>query len=56
MHRLSSLPGGDFTDEITLVEQPPAPVLLLSSAVTDITTLANCLDGCLLYTSDAADE
>ena len=45
MHRLSSLPGGDFTDEITLVEQPPAPVLLLSSAVTDITTLANCLDG-----------
>ena len=27
------------------MEQPPAPVLLLSSAVTDITTLANCLDG-----------
>ena len=44
MHRLSSLPGGDFGGEIALVEQPPASVLLLSSAVTDITTLANCLD------------
>lgn len=43
MHRLSSLPGADFDDAITLVEQPPAPVLLLSSAVTDLTALAHCL-------------
>ncbi|MGC6483542.1 MAG: cobaltochelatase subunit CobN [Synechococcus sp.] len=44
MHRLSSLPGGDFGDSITLVEQPPAPVLLLTSAATDLTTLASCLE------------
>ena len=34
--RLSSLPGGDF-DAITLVEQPSAPVLLLTGAATDLT-------------------
>ena len=44
MHRLSSLPGGDFGDAITLVEQPSAPVLLLTSAATDLTTLASCLE------------
>ena len=44
MHRLSSLPGGDFGDAITLVEQPAAPVLLLTSAATDLTTLASCLE------------
>ena len=43
MHRLSSLPGGDFGEEISLVEQPPAPVLLLTSAATDLTTLASSL-------------
>ncbi len=43
MHRLSSLPGGDFDDAITVVEQPPAPVLLLTSAATDLSTLASWL-------------
>ena len=40
MHRLSSLPGGDFDAAITVVEQPPAPVLMLTSAATDLSTLA----------------
>ncbi len=44
MHRLATLPGDDSIDDITLVEQPPAPVLFLSSATTDITTLASTLD------------
>jgi len=44
MHRLSSLPGSDEGDAIVLVEQPPAPVLLLTSARTDITALAQVLE------------
>jgi len=43
MHRLSSLPGGEFDDAVTVVEQPPAPVLLLTSAATDLSTLAHWL-------------
>ena len=44
MHRLSSLPGGDFSEDISLVEQPTAPVLLLTSAATDLSTLCRCLE------------
>jgi cobaltochelatase CobN len=44
MHRLAALPGlaGD-DDPGTLIEQPPAPVVLLSSADTDLVGLAALL-------------
>ncbi|MFL0790699.1 MAG: cobaltochelatase subunit CobN [Prochlorococcus sp.] len=44
MHRLASLPGATPAEDVALVEQPPAPVLLLSSAITDISTLASVLE------------
>ena len=44
MHRIASLPGATPPEDMSLVEQPPAPVLLLSSAITDISTLAAVLD------------
>ena len=44
MHRLASCPGLDPPEEVVLVEQPPADVLLLSSAGTDLSTLASCLE------------
>lgn len=44
MHRIASLPGTDSSDQFLLVEQPPATTIFLSSASTDITTLANVLD------------
>ena len=44
MHRIASLPGEDPTEEITLVEQPSAPVLLLTTATTDISALSHCLN------------
>ncbi len=43
MHRLSSLPGAESNEVFTVVEQSPAPVLFLTSATTDISTLAACL-------------
>ncbi len=44
MHRIASFSGDISSDEFTLVEQPQAPVLFLSSAATDISTLATALD------------
>ncbi|ABX08816.1 cobaltochelatase subunit CobN [Prochlorococcus marinus] len=44
MHRIASIPGEETTEDITLVQQPEAPVLLLTSARTDISTLAAALD------------
>ncbi len=43
MHRISSLPGKAENEGISLVEQPPAEVLFLTSASSDIATIANCL-------------
>ena len=43
MHRLSSLPGAESNEVFTVVEQPPAPILFLTSAATDISTLSACL-------------
>ncbi len=43
MHRLATIPGETSNEEILLVEQPQARVLVLSSVTTDISTLANCL-------------
>ncbi len=43
MHRISSIPGKIDSGELVLVEQPSAPVLFLSSAATDISTLAAAL-------------
>ena len=39
MHRLASCPGIDPPEDVVLVEQPPADVLLLSSAGTDLSCL-----------------
>ena len=44
MHRLASLPGEGPAEEVLLVEQPQAPILLLTSARTDISTLASVLE------------
>ncbi len=44
MHRIASLPGDEAQEEITLVEQPPAPIIFLSSATSDISTLASVLE------------
>ncbi|WP_320667711.1 cobaltochelatase subunit CobN [Prochlorococcus sp. MIT 1307] len=43
MHRLATLPGDSSEQGITLVEQSSAPVLFLTSASTDIATLAATL-------------
>ena len=43
MHRLATLPGDPSNEEVELVEQPTAPVLFLTSATTDIATLAATL-------------
>lgn len=40
MHRLASCPGIDPPEDVVLVEQPSADVLFLSSAATDLSTLA----------------
>ena len=40
MHRLASCPGVDPPEDVVLVEQPSADVLFLSSAATDLSTLA----------------
>ena len=44
MHRIASLPGDQNNQDITLVEQPHAPVLFLTSAVSDISTLATAIE------------
>ncbi len=44
MHRIVSLPGSEPPENLSLVEQPSAPVLFLTSASTDITTLSSCLE------------
>ncbi len=43
MHRLASLPGEDSELDISLVEQPSAPYLFLTSASSDIATLASTI-------------
>ena len=40
MHRLASCPGVDPPEDVVLVEQPAADVLFLSSAATDLSSLA----------------
>ena len=52
MHRLASCPGLDPPDDVLLVEQPPAEVLFLSSAATDL----SCLDQVLLRRRDWQDR
>ena len=44
MHRLASCPGLDPPEEVVLVEQPPAEVLFLTSAATDLSCLDALLD------------
>jgi cobaltochelatase CobN len=45
MHRLASVPGGGAGADVgALVEQPPAPVLLLSSADTDLLAIDQVLE------------
>ncbi|MDM7952166.1 MAG: cobaltochelatase subunit CobN [Cyanobium sp. CZS 25K] len=45
MHRLASIPGARTEDDGALfVEQPPAPVVLLSSADTDLLAVAQLLE------------
>ena len=44
MHRLATIPGETNSEDITLVEQRPAPVRFLTSATTDIGTLSKTLD------------
>ncbi len=45
MHRLASIPGDRTEDDgVLFVEQPPAPVVLLSSADTDLLAVAQILD------------
>ena len=48
MHRLASCPGLDPPEDVALVEQPPAEVLFLTSAATDL----SCLDQVLLQCRD----
>ena len=44
MHRIASLPGDESTpNNIPIIEQPKAPVLFLTSANTDISTVASFL-------------
>ena len=43
MHRLASCPGVDPPEDVVLVEQQAADVLFLSSAATDLSTLASYL-------------
>ena len=43
MHRLATCPGVDPPEDVVLVEQPPADVLFLTSAGTDLTCLSRVL-------------
>ncbi|WP_320674668.1 cobaltochelatase subunit CobN [Prochlorococcus sp. MIT 1341] len=44
MHRIVSVPGSEPPEKFSLVEQPNAPVLFLTSASTDINTLSKTLE------------
>ena len=44
MHRIASLPGDEPQEEITLIEQPSAPIIFLTSATTDISALDCALE------------
>ena len=44
MHRLASIPGELPLGELALTEQPVAPILFLTSAATDISTIAKALE------------
>ena len=45
MHRLAAVPGSTSpSDGVVFIEQPPAAVVLLSSADTDLAALAAVLD------------
>ncbi len=44
MHRIASLPSEDASENLALIEQPSAPVLILTSARSDISSLAAVLD------------
>ena len=45
MHRLAAVPGSTSpSDGVVFIEQPPAEVVLLSSADTDLAVLASLLD------------
>ena len=52
MHRLASCPGLDPPEDVVLVEQPPAEVLFLTSASTDL----SCLDQVLLQRPEWQDR
>jgi len=43
MHRIASQPGDDTSQNLTLIEQPSADVILITSAESDITTLSNVI-------------
>ncbi|MCS5698734.1 cobaltochelatase subunit CobN [Cyanobium sp. FGCU-52] len=43
MHRLAAVPGEGSDEGVTFVEQPPAPVVFLSSAATDLAAVAALL-------------
>ncbi len=45
MHRIASLPSEDPSENLALIEQPSASVLILSSARSDISSLASTLQG-----------
>ena len=46
MHRIPAMPGGwnPNTEGVIIIEQNPAPIIFLTSADTDIQTVASCLD------------
>ena len=52
MHRLASCPGIDPPEDVVLVEQPPADVLVLSSAGTDL----SCLESVLMASTQWNDR
>ena len=43
MHRIATIAGDGSEADLTLIEQPAAPVLFITSAVTDIATLSSVL-------------
>ncbi len=46
MHRIPAMPGGwnPDTEGVIIIEQNPAPIIFLTSADTDIQTVASCLE------------
>ena len=43
MHRIASLPTEEPSENLALIEQPPAPILFLTTAASDVSTLAYVL-------------